>query len=208
MSDPELSVDFTSGAINWRRKHGGGKNQLIAKAVGVKQKYYPSVLDLTGGLGKDAFVLATLGCKVTLLERNPRVYSALSEGIANAKEYARRDDPQLGVILDRLTLNLMDAFVYLRENVDIKQQVIYLDPMFPERKKSAAVKKDMVMLQAIVGSDDDSDQLLIEALKSGASRIVVKRPKLAPSLAQLVPAIVYRGSSSRFDVYPVKKLPG
>lgn len=208
MPSSDLSVDFTAGAVDWRRKHGGGKNQLIAKAVGIKQKLRPSILDLTGGLGKDAFVLASLGCQVTLLERNPQVHEALVDGITRAREYARRGDHELMAILDRLTLHLTDSFLYLRDNGSVIHQVVYLDPMFPERKKTAAVKKDMVMLQAIVGTDDDSDQLLREALKAGAHRVVVKRPKLAPPLAQLLPALVYRGSSSRFDVYLGKKMTG
>jgi 16S rRNA (guanine1516-N2)-methyltransferase len=202
----QLKVDFISGALAHRRKYGGGKSQLIAKAVGIKPGIFPSVLDLTAGLGKDAFVLATLGCQVTLLERNPLVFNALQEGIRRARDYAENEDEVLLQILQRMTLLNRDSLDFLRETATVDQQVIYLDPMFPERKKSAAVKKDMVLMQEIVGADEDSDHLFLQALQADVCRIVVKRPKLAPPLAHHKPVLVFQGQSSRFDIYPKKTL--
>lgn len=201
-----LHVDFVSGAQAHRRKYGGGKSQLIAKAIGIKPKIFPSVLDLTAGLGKDAFVLASLGCRVTLVERNALVFKALEEGLQRASDYARTEDPELQQILARMVLVNSDSLSYLQQNQTVEEQVIYLDPMFPERKKSAAVKKDMVMLQEIVGADDDSEQLFQQALQADVCRIVVKRPKLAPPLGHTKPPLVFQGQSSRFDVYPKKAI--
>lgn len=206
-----LQVDFISGAQAHRRKYGGGKSQLIAKAVGVKPKIFPSILDLTAGLGKDAFVLACLGCRVTLLERNPVVFQALQEGLQRAFDYAQQQtaqhqDTELQHILARMTVVNMDSLLFLTNVSNVTQQVIYLDPMFPERKKSSAVKKDMALLQEIVGADGDSDILFQQAFNADVCRIVVKRPRLAPSLANTKPTLVFQGQSSRFDIYPKKAI--
>jgi len=201
-----LKVDFVTGAVAHRRKYGGGKSQLIAKAVGIKAKIFPSILDLTGGLGKDAFVLASLGCTVTLVERNATVFQALHKGIERGIEMAVREDAELRAILQRMILIHADSLDYLQQYKSIEQQVIYLDPMFPERKKSAAVKKEMVLLQEIVGDDADSDALFIEACAADVYRVVVKRPKLAAPLAGSKPPLIFRGTSSRFDVYPKRTL--
>jgi len=204
MSSPR--VDFIAGAVAHRRKYGGGKGQMIAKAVGIKPGVYPSVLDLTAGLGKDAFVLATLGCTVTLVERNPIVFSALQTGMEEARAYAQQEDPALAHILARMQLIEQDSLDYLKSYSPISQQVIYLDPMFPERKKSAAVKKDMILLQQLVGDDPDSDKLFLGAMKAGVHRVVVKRPRIAPCLGEQKPTLVFEGNSSRFDVYPLQTL--
>jgi len=201
-----LTVDFISGAIAHRRKYGGGKNQLIAKAVGIKAKVFPSVLDLTAGLGKDAFVFASLGCRVTLLERHPVVFQTLQEGFLKALRYAGQEDAELLSILHRMTLLNADSRVYLANPANVQHHVLYLDPMFPERKKSAAVKKDMVQLQEMVGTDEDSDELFQQALKADVCRVVVKRPKLAPPLCNSKPSLIFQGQSSRFDVYPKKAI--
>ncbi len=201
-----LKVDFISGALAHRRKFGGGKSQLIAKAVGIKPKIFPSVLDLTAGLGKDAFVLASLGCQVTLVERHPLVFDALQQGFLTALRHAKQEDPVLLSILQRMTVLNEDGITFLKSPEKIQHQVIYLDPMFPERTKSAAVKKDMVLLQAMVGGDEDSAILFQEALQAPVSRIVVKRPKRAAPLCDTKPSLVFQGQSSRFDVYPKKAL--
>lgn len=203
---PVPAIDFIAGAVAHRRKFGGGKSQMLAKAAGIKDKLRPSVLDLTAGLGKDAFVLACLGCEVTLVERHSEVFDALTEALDRATSHARMEDAELLAILRRMQVFQGEALEYLRAHQPLSQQVIYLDPMFPERKKSAAVKKEMVLLQELVGDDPDADQLLEASLLSGARRVVVKRPRLAPCLAGRQPSLVFEGKSSRFDVYPLLKL--
>src|SRR5690606_10700841 len=112
----------------------------------------------------------------------------------------------LALILARMQLLQQDALDYLKSNSPITQQVIYLDPMFPERKKSAAVKKDMILLQQLAGDDPDSDELFLQAMKAEAHRVVVKRPRIAPWLANQKPPLVFEGKSSRYDVYPLQKM--
>ncbi|XPE51521.1 class I SAM-dependent methyltransferase [Shigella flexneri] len=72
--EPKLGgifVYFVGGAMAHRRKFGGGRGEAVAKAVGIKSDHSPDVVDATAGLGRDAFVLASVGCRVRMLERNP-----------------------------------------------------------------------------------------------------------------------------------------
>lgn len=205
-----IQCDFAGGAHSHRRRFGGGNGQAIAKAIGVSGKFSPRVLDLTAGLGGDGFVLASLGCSVTLLERNPIVYSLLADGLQRAAVSAE-DDSQLKEIMDRLSLLEANSADYLQQgNISgsLSADVVYVDPMFPERKKSAKVKKQMQAFHEIVGSDSDADQLLALALSIANYRVVVKRPAGAEFLAAKKPSYSLDGKSTRYDIYTLKKLPG
>jgi 16S rRNA (guanine1516-N2)-methyltransferase len=201
-----ISCDFAGGGARHRRLYGGGKSQTIAKAVGIKDKIRPHVADLTAGLGGDAFVLATLGCRVTLVERNPVVVALLRDGLERAA-IAAEEDRELADILDRMTLVQTDSQRWLDELPAAEQpEVIYLDPMFPERKKSALVNKNMQAFQQVVDADEDADALLPLALTNALYRVVVKRPAQAPWLANIKPALALEGKSVRFDIYPLKSM--
>ncbi len=203
-----ILAEFTEGAVDHRRKFGGGKGQMIAKAVGVKAGCFPNVLDATAGLGKDSFVLASLGCVVTMLERSPIVQALLGDGLKRAAHFARDQDTELYALLQKMTLVTQDSREYLtgltEENFP---DVIYLDPMFPERQKSADVKKEMAAFHSIVGADEDADALLPLALTRVNYRVVVKRPRKAPFLNGQTPSYQLEGKSSRYDIYTIKKLP-
>lgn len=192
-----LHIDFLHGALNYRRQHGGGKNQLIAKAVGIKSKQTLSVLDTTAGLGRDGFVLACLGCDVTMCERSIIVYTALQDALWRAQK-------ETWFATLKLQLKNTDALHYFAQiTAENKPDVVYIDPMFPEKTKSALVKKEIRTLRRIVGDDLDAAILLDAAFNIAKKRIVVKRAKLAPTLTNRKPNIVYQGKSSRFDVYLV-----
>ena len=188
-----IYVDFLSGKLTHRRQFGGGRGQLIAKAVGLQKEKQPHVLDVTAGLGVDAFVLATLGCHVTLLERNPIIAAALKDGLARAKK-----DDWFRTL--RLRFVECDAAAYLK-NLKKLPDVIYMDPMYPERKKTALAKKEMRLLRYVVGDDTDAPELLTIALTKAKKRVVVKRPRLAATIDHRKPDLVFTGKSSRFDVY-------
>ncbi len=196
-----VKVDFASGSVAHRRQFGGGKGQMIAKAVGLAKGFVPHVLDATAGLGRDAFVLASLGATVSLLERSPVVYALLEDGLARARAFAVAEgDTALGDILNRMTLINTDSAAYMTKS-EAQYDVVYLDPMFPERKKSAQVKKEMRVFHAAVGADEDADQLLPLALEQAIYRVAVKRPRIAPDLAGKTPSFRLEGKSSRFDIY-------
>src|SRR3990167_7522368 len=136
-----VRVDFVEGAVAHRRLFGGGTGQMIAKAVGVQPGVRPQVLDATAGLGRDAFVLASLGCAMTLIERQPLIAALLEDGLARARPRA-----EVAPIAAQMRLLQGNAIELLSAWTDEAPQVIYLDPMFPHRDKSALVKKEMRLL--------------------------------------------------------------
>ncbi|MCG9697932.1 class I SAM-dependent methyltransferase [Shewanella sp. Isolate11] len=191
-----ISVDFVSGAVAHRRKFGGGRGQAIAKAVGLKQGINPTVVDGTAGLGRDAFVLASLGCKVTLVERNPVVAALLEDGLRRA--YL---DADIGSWMQqRMTLVHGSSLTTLAELGQLVD-VVYLDPMYPHREKSALVKKEMRVFQSLVGADLDADGLLAPAMALASKRVVVKRPDYAEDLDGVKPGTRIETKKNRFDVY-------
>lgn len=201
-----IRAEFAEGSVDHRRKFGGGKGQMIAKAVGVKAGVYPKVLDATAGLGKDAFVLATLRCQLQMLERSPVVHALLQDGLARARSDV--GDPELARIIARMELLSVDSQDYLAQISDAdKPDVIYLDPMFPDRSKTADVKKEMAAFHHVVGKDEDADSLLDKALAKANYRVVVKRPRKAAFIANKTPSYQLEGKSSRYDIYTLKKMP-
>jgi len=199
LDEPKLGaiyVDFIDGALAHRRKFGGGRGQQIAKAVGLKSGVNPTVLDATAGLGRDAFVLASLGCTVTMFERSPVVAALLDDGLLRACS-----DPEIGSwVSQRLILQHHNSVEQLAQ-LAASHEIVYLDPMFPHRKKSAQVKKEMRVFQSLVGSDDDADQLLPLALNAATKRVVVKRPSYAGFLNLQTPSMQLTSKANRFDVY-------
>ena len=198
--EPKLGgifVDFVSGAMAHRRKFGGGRGEAVAKAVGIKGGYLPDVVDATAGLGRDAFVLAALGCRVRMLERHPVVAALLEDGLQRG--YA--DSEIGGWLRERLTL-LHVASQQALSDITPAPDVVYLDPMYPHRQKSAMVKKEMRVFQSLVGADEDADALLEPARRLAKKRIVVKRPDYAPPLAGVVTQSAVVTKSHRFDIYP------
>jgi 16S rRNA (guanine1516-N2)-methyltransferase len=199
-----VQVDFTAGKAAHRRQFGGGKSQLIAKAVGLHTGVKPRVLDATAGLGGDAFVLAGLGCSMLLLERHPVVAALLQDGLERGLL-----DPEAVEVVSRMPLvtgNAIDTMQQAVTEMAFAPQVIYLDPMFPSREKTAQVKKEMKLFHQLVGMDQDDDQLLEAAWALATHRVVVKRPRKAPAITGLRPTYVLEGKSSRYDIYTKRKL--
>jgi 16S rRNA (guanine1516-N2)-methyltransferase len=195
-----IKVDFVEGAVAHRRKFGGGRGQDIAKAVGLKHGFTPHILDATAGLGRDAFVLASLGCQLTLMERMPIVAALLDDGIERA-----RLNSEVGGIARNMKLIHASSI----ENMSLvdSPDVVYLDPMYPHREKSAAVKKEMRIFQSLVGEDLDADSLLAPALALAKYRVVVKRPSYALPLAGKAPSMTITMKKNRFDVYVNQGIP-
>lgn len=196
-----VRVDFVEGAVAHRRLFGGGTGQMIAKAVGVQPGVRPQVLDATAGLGRDAFVLASLGCSMTLIERQPLIAALLEDGLARA-----RQSVEVAPIAAQMRLLQGNAIELLSAWTDEAPQVIYLDPMFPHRDKSALVKKEMRLFRPLVGDDLDAPALLAAALALASHRVVVKRPRKAPCIEGAKPSYVLEGKSSRYDIYAKKAL--
>jgi len=195
-----ILVSFTSPAMAYRIKHGGGRSQALARAIGLKKGWQPAVIDATAGLGRDGFILACLGCRVHLLERSSVLAVLLEDALQRAEKSAQTAE----IIKKRLRLTHTDSMDFL-QNLQPQDypDVVYLDPMYPERTKSSLVKKEMRILRQLAGDDQDGAELLKIARNRALKRVVVKRPRLAPTLAGMVPSHEIIGKTSRFDVYLV-----
>ena len=190
-------ADFVGGKARYRRDQGIGARQPIAKAVGIKPGSLPRIIDATAGLGQDALVLATLGCQVTLIERSPVVAALLSDAIERALAEA-----ETATIVARMRLIQADACDYLAALEEVQRpEVIYLDPMFPGRNKSALTKKEMRLFQQLPGTRENTDSLLPIARQVAMRRVVVKRRAKAPWLANIKPSMAIHSPKMRFDVY-------
>ncbi len=197
MASQAVYVDFLTKKWQRRLQQLSLKKEALARALGLKSKTRPIIVDATGGLARDSFLIAALGFELTLLERSPIVYTLINDGIKRAKQ-----DPASHDAINRLRTVQTDAIIWLNQLKDQdKPDIIYLDPMFPLKKKSALSKKEMLIFHDIVGNDQDADSLLSTALTCATKRVVVKRPRLSEGLASRAPSFSLSGSSCRFDVY-------
>jgi len=191
-----IVIDFLSGKTAYRRKYGHAGGEAISKAVGIKKGHRPNIVDATAGWGRDAFVLATMGCRVHMIERSDVIAKLLEDGVRLAEQ-----DEKIGALVkDKLSLSCGESQQELLRT-PFEPEVIYLDPMFPHKEKSALVKKEMRILQEVVGQDEDADELLTLALTIAANRVVVKRPAYAKFLAGIKPQTSIKTKKYRFDIY-------
>jgi 16S rRNA (guanine1516-N2)-methyltransferase len=192
-----IFIDFVSGKNAHRRQFGGGRGQPLAKAIGLKKGATPTIIDATAGFARDAFVLANLGCQITLIERNPLIATLIKDALLRA---VNNDD--ITTVIQRMSLINNDAIEYLTKlEQQSRPEVIYMDPMYPSREKSALVKKDMRLLHQLAGPDTDSEQLLETARNTALKRVVVKRPKSAPFVGDQKPATSIESKNTRYDIY-------
>lgn len=191
-----LFIDFGSATLQFRLKQGSRKKEAIARAVGLKNNRTPIIFDLTAGMGRDAFILASLGCIIHLFERNKIIYTLLADGLARAKKDAPDGPASL------MTLHQGDALEEMSQVAqNIPPQIIYLDPMFPHRRKSALVKKELRLIRELVGDDPDAKLLFTAARKLALERVVCKRPKQAAPLGTVPADMSIKSKKHRFDVY-------
>jgi len=196
-----VHVDFAAGALAHRQQFGGGRGQAIARAVGLKHGNTPSVLDITAGLARDAYILASLGCSITLVEQSAVLYAMIDDGIQRGLAHIA----SANVLRNFSALVNVDSIAYMQQlERDSRPDVIYMDPMYPDRKKSARVKKDMQILQRLLGKDQSAELLLKTALECAVNRVVVKRPVHADIIGGIRPDASIGNKKTRFDVYLVK----
>ncbi len=194
-NEKPIFIDFASSKMQYRQKNSSTRKELIARAVGLKSGQSPLILDTTAGLGGDSFILATLGAKITMLERNPFIHLLLEDALMRASS-----DDRLVNIVKRMELIKADAVEFL-DDMAITPDIIYMDPMFPERSKTALNKKEMRLFQEIAGRDSDAGFVLAKALTKAKKRVVVKRPQKSAYLDNIKPGFSMEGKSCRFDIY-------
>jgi 16S rRNA (guanine1516-N2)-methyltransferase len=185
-----IRADWDSAEM--KRRIAAGRRQVLARAVGLHKRSSLGgeleVLDANAGLGRDGCILAALGARVTLAERNPKVCALLRDAHLHAA----------GEIAWRIQLVEADAHSVFASG---RWDVIYLDPMYPDDGKQALPGKEMQILRDLTGGDTDADSLLEPALACARLRVVVKRPSHAPWLAGMKPSMSLASTQLRFDVY-------
>ena len=195
--ETELRVDFVGGSVGHRLRFGGGRGQDLAKAMGLRAGKTPTVIDATAGLGRDSFLLASLGAQVTMIERSPKMYALLQDGL----ERAASEGGDVAEIIERMTLLHGDAKDLLPT---LDGEAILIDPMHPPRNKSALVKRELRQVREIVGTDDDAADLVRAALDTAKQRVVLKWPAKADPING-VRACSHQilGKSTRYDVFMI-----
>lgn len=196
----ELIVDFVNGAVGHRFRSGEGRGDALARAAGLKRGATPEIVDATAGLGRDAFLLASLGAKVTLIERSKKMHDLLEDGLTRAAAEGGR----FAETMSRMTLLHGDSCLLLPE---LKPQVVLVDPMHPPRGNTALVKKEMRLVREIVGTDPDAEKLMQIALESAQNRVVLKWPLRAEPMSGLrKPSHQILGKTTRYDVFVKAKI--
>ena len=190
-----LKCSFIEGPILHRLKYGKGRGQNLAKAVGMKSNKNRTIIDATAGLGYDAFILASLGANVTLIERSEKIHGLLKDGISEAMFYGG----EISKIVDRMNLLFGDSIDILPS---LSPEVVLIDTMYKDRKKSALVKNNMRLVREVVGSDPDYIDLINVALNCASKRVVIKQPRYAEPLKD-IKACSHQilGKTIRYDVY-------
>ncbi len=191
-----LRQDF--GRMLPRLKPGRLRDELLVKAArlkGLAPDAHPTVVDATAGLGEDALLLAAAGFRVRLFERNAVISLMLQDALHRAAL-----DPALAEVVARMELSPGDSIAEL-PGMDPAPDVVYLDPMFPERTKSAAVKKKFQLLHHLERPCDDEEELLAAAFAARPRKVVVKRPPKGPWLAGKKPSHSIEGKAVRYDCY-------
>jgi len=186
-------IDFVQGKSKYRAQNPGA--ELLIRAIKIKKKLPVSVVDGTGGLGRDAFLLAAAGCKVEVFEKNRIVAALLSDGLRRAMAHL-----EFAPIIKRITLHQADMTTHLVKRVP-DPEVIYLDPMFPQRTKTAKVKQEMQILQQLINHQEGPEKLFQAAWSAHPHKIVVKRPIKQEPLLHITPSYTLSGKAIRFDVY-------
>ena len=198
--DNDLTVDFVGGAVGHRFRSNEGRGQALAKAAGLVRGATPYIVDATAGLGRDAFLLASLGAKVTLIERSEKMHALLAKGL----ERAAAEGGRYAETVARMTLLFGDSCALLPE---LKPQVVLVDPMHPPRGNTALVKKEMRQIREIVGTDPDAERLMQVALEVAQNRVVLKWPLRAEPMAGIrKPSHQILGKSTRYDVFVNAKI--
>ena len=184
--------DFTSMA---RRVLGGHlQHEMLAKAAKTKSILeHPKAIDATAGMGEDSFILAACGYEVTMLEKDPVIAALLADALRRAE-----GDPDIGEIVSRMHFVEDDSIGYLRSLAE-PPELVYLDPMFPERKKSGLIGKKLQLIQKLECPCSDESELLDAALSAHPAKIIIKRPLKGAYLAGKVPGYSIKGKAIRYD---------
>lgn len=194
----QTRVDFASGKSLHRLQYGGGLGQPLARAAKITGSSKPLICDATGGLGRDAFVFASLGCEVVVLEQSPVVFALLADGLHRAQQ-----DPEISHLAKLLAVHQLDGkSLPAAWPCPRFPDTVYLDPMYPHERKKNPAKKEMQLLQRLQLDESNEAELLRSAINTARHRVAVKRPLKALPLPGNPPAGSIKSTNTRYDIYP------
>ena len=192
--DGDLSMRGDFAKLLPRVIKGRLAGEMLVKAAKRKNFGERSVLiDATAGMGEDSFLLAAAGFEVHMYEYDPIIAALLEDTLKRAME-----DPELCDIAGRMKLYKEDSIRALSGREE-KVDVVLLDPMFPERQKSALIKKKFQLLQQLERPCSDEEELFRAAMEAGPKKIIIKRPLKGPFLAGRKPDYSLTGKAIRYD---------
>ena len=175
-----VEINFTNKSFK-RKCHCKPRELTLLQATGIAKRHNLMILDTCAGRGQDAALMAAFGARVLAYERHEGIYQALIRAHQTVAKYASW--------ANQLHFKHQDAISVLQVlNEAQYPDVIYIDPMYPHLSKNPRNKLILQQMRELVGNDDDADQLLLSAWGKANERIVVKRPKKAPVLANLPPS--------------------
>lgn len=217
-----------------RRSSGDSGPDLLLKATNLRRMSNSNpaspivVYDLTAGWGQDSLLMASAiihnNGRVHMVERNLIIAALLQDALRRVRLISEQlpltglNSEKAAQLSNCLSLECKDG----KDVIDsdsakfLPPDIIYLDPMFPIRKKSASVKKNMQILHSLLETqnvtqtneekfrNEEESILLRRAFQLARNRVVVKRPLHAPPLIEapdLKPAFQILGSINRWDVY-------
>ena len=179
-----------------RLKTANLSKELLVRAARIKNPTGPlTAIDATACLGEDSLLLAAAGFHVTLYERNPVIFELLNDSIQRASK-----QPELSEIVSRMQVFHADSMEAMKQ-LEAAPDVILLDPMFPERQKSALVKKKLQLIQKLEVPCMDESELIQTAMSVNPKKLIIKRPPKGPYLAGIKPDHSIEGKAVRFDCF-------
>lgn len=174
-----------------RIKQDNLSKELVVKAAKIKGQKDVVVLDATAGLGEDSFLLAAYGFKVKLYERDKVIAALLKDSLDRASV-------EFPEIISRMEVFEEDSISAMK-NLSFRPDVVFLDPMFPQRSKDAAVKKKFQLIHLLEKPCEDEVDLIEAAKNTGAKKIIIKRPLKSEYLGGVKPSYSYEGKAIRYD---------
>ena len=177
-----------------RIKQSNLQNEMLIHAAKMKGKKEKLIaIDATAGLGEDSILLAAYGYTVELYEKNPIIVELLKDAMERAKKISELRD-----VIERMKVHNEDSIIAMQK-IQFNPDIILLDPMFPERTKSALIKKKFQILHKIENPCSDENELLSSAIKANPKKIIIKRPLKGEYLAGIKPDYSLKGNSIRYD---------
>ena len=202
--EQSMSADFSK--MGKRLTHANLTHELIVKAAKIKDfDHVPLVCDATAGLGEDSLLLAAAGCRVILYERDPMIAALLKNAIEKG---ASSDLSDIREAVSRMEVREEDSITALPKLFEegITPDIVFLDPMFPEREKSSLVKKKFQLIHLLEKPCSDEDELLNSAVLAAPAKIIIKRPVKAAILGSIKPDYSLTGKTVRYDIILLKNL--